>query len=173
MARTLYPPYKKLEQLKDDRKKYALEMFCGKVTDIFLFIELRAMPELKNGKNIIDNVLKLNMEINTFIETLSFLKEENCITIIKNQTKQQVKYFDKTDGLKEVNIFNNPEYKDLPYLDIKVNKKNFRKLIKRDFCTKGYFFEKNKDKKSMFYSKYTLIVGIIAIIVAILCARYC
>jgi len=116
MARTLNPPYKELGQLKDNRKKYALEMFYGKVTDIFLFIELRAMPELKNGKNIIDNVLKLNMEINTFIETLSFLKEENCITIIKNQTKQQVKYFDKTDGLKEVNIFNNPEYKDLPYL---------------------------------------------------------
>lgn len=168
MSYTLNNTHIELKQLDNCRKKYALEIFDGKVTDIFSFIELRSMPKIKNDKYIIDNVIKLNMDINSFIETLSFLEEENCLTINRKQNKQQIKYFEKSDGLREIKIFDNPEYKDLPYLDISIDKRKFKRLKKRKYLAQEYYFEKSKDKKNISLSEISILIAILAVIITLL-----
>lgn len=166
MAHTLNTPYVELKQLDKNRKEYALEIFGNKVTDVFSFIKLRAKPEQKDSKSIIKNSINLGIEINIFVETLQFLKEEKCINIHEDKNIKQIEYFDVANNLDNNHLFK--EHEKLPYWVIKVNKRNFNKFIKRDFCTEEYFFEKNKDRKNTSRVKTGNILKIIGIVIAIL-----
>ncbi len=57
---------------------------------------------------------------------------------------------------------------DLHSIIIKINKREFKKLIKHDFCTPEYYFDKTKDKKTITLAKVAIFVGIIGIVVMVI-----
>lgn len=168
MAFTNSPNPVGIKQLTNNRKKYAQAIFDKKINDVFSFIEMFAKPKHIDGKNIIEEPLKLEMDIDSFAETLDFLQEEGCIKLSKDHSKRSVEYFENNTNPLKYDLFK--EHQKLPFVDISINKQNFRKLRKRNFCTKEYFFEKNKDKKTINISKWALFITSIGIIVTIIIA---
>ena len=169
MALTRSPNRVEIKQLTDNRKKYAMAIFDGKVNDVFSFIEKFAKPQRINNKNILENPLNIEIEIDSFSETLIFLQEENCIEISKNPNKKIIEYFKRSVDTQKYDLFK--EHKDLLFMNISLNKRNFKKLIKQDFCTKQHFFEINKDRINVRRWKIGLILGILVSFIIFILAQ--